>query len=288
MKIITMKCILLLLAGLGSLSAAPLSPVVLATTGDASIKTGSQAEQAIILKQAVPAGSILSTGTSRLALAVAPGQMVTLKRNTQLQLISTHDAAVGKGAELRLISGGVRCDIDPKYGHAEPVFKLYAGKDTIQAKGTQWETGVAADGSITTVVISSTVSISVQGGTFPVDVPAGSVLVSSYDGGALTGVKVVNLATGGVTSYATNGEPTTGLASATEMSAAAAVFQTALNENGATGGEVAALVAQINQTLVAAGLPATVSAGGTTTTSTENNSAPRDTTVSGSTPPTQP
>lgn len=255
----------------GAVNAVPLKPVVLATKGEAALKEGA----AVAPRQMVNTGSVLTTGKdSRLAIALAPGQMVVLKKNTQLEVVSAHDAAAGKGAVIRLIVGSVSCDIDPTHGHKEPVFKLLAGDQTIQAKGTKWESSVAADGSVTTVVVSSTVSVSVPGSSAPVPVTAGSVMVVSATGGAT----MVNLVTGQVTSFSADGSSESGPATAAQLGAAQAVFQTALADTGTTGAATTALVAQINTTLASAGVPTVV----TVTTGAEN--VGRDVTVSSEQP----
>lgn len=257
MKFMFSPVMMVLLSLAGSSLAAPLKPVILASKGQAEIATDKGDSKPVELKQSVTAGSTLSTGdSSRLAVALAPGQLVTLKKNSKLKITSTHDAASGQGAVIELLAGGVLCEIDPAHGHKEPVFKLHAGDHVMQAKGTSWETGTAADGQVTTVVLSSVVSITLPSGT-AVELPQGSVLVVTVQSGGASAAKVVNLVTGTVTTHGADGSSTPAAATTADLAAAQSAFQAALNgAASAPAPATVALVAQINATLTSQGLPA--------------------------------
>ena len=272
---------LLLLAGVLQVNAKTLLPVALASKGQSTVSSGSSPSAPVVLKQPLSAGSTITTDAEgRLALALGPGQMIVLHKASQVEIVSPYDDASGHGAVVQLIAGQVSCSIDPKFGHSGPVFKLLAGQQTIQAKGTAWQTGIAANGQVTNVVLSSTVNVAVAGGNFSANVSAGSVLISSYTNGGLTGAVLVNLVTGQATSYSSSGEPANAVASAAQLATASVAFQAAVNgassEGGGGSGSAAlnSLIASVNVTLNAAGISAI--------TSPSNTGAPlgRDSTVS--------
>ncbi len=194
-----------------------------------------------------------------MALAVAPGQVVLLDGNSQLRVRSLHDAEVGQGAILELLQGSVRCSVDPKQAQQGPVFKMWMKKEVIQARGTLWQSGHAEEGTTRTVVVSSTVGVAIDEANLKIDVAAGSLLISTYDGrGMWTGSKLINLVTGQTTEYPFGGGVTSRPASVTELGQAKGAFQTALaqltnfvlqEESG-----ILLLTSQINATLTAAGL----------------------------------
>lgn len=273
--------VLLLLIGSSlMLPAAPVKPVIIAQKGKPTV-TADGTSAVIETRQALSAGSVIETDkNSKVAIAVAPGQMVSLGSKGKLKIISIHDASIDKGAVVEVMLGSASCYIDPKHGHSGPVFELVAGKETIKAKGTTWTTSVSASGTVSTTVTSSAVTITTASGV-SIPAAAGSVVTSSA-----AGVVIVNLVTGTVTTVAADGGTSTGTASATQLSSAAASFQAAVNAavtspSGAEAAAVVALVASVNATLSAAGLP-TVSAGGGTSTGAaiDTGAAARDTATS--------
>lgn len=273
--------LLLLLGSTLMVSAVAVKPVVVAQRGQATVTAGS-ASTPLELKQAITAGSVVETDkTGKLALALAPGQMIVLGNKTKLKVVSIHDAETSQGAVVELVVGVANCYIDPKHGHSGPVFELVAGKESIKAKGTTWTTSKSEGGTVSTTVTSSAVSVSVSGGA-TIPVPAGAVVTSTYGAdGAWSGSVVVNLVTGQVTSFAADGTSQTGPATSTQLSQASASFSAALagaaSGPGGTAESAAltALVADVNSTLAAAGLP-TVGASTPTGNTTTNDPSTRD------------
>lgn len=244
---------------IGHVYAAPLQPVVLATRGEPMVSANGKSESLpIVLKQTVGAESKIVTGVDgQLALAIAPGQLLVIERNSSLEVKSVHSDS--KGAELLLSEGTVRCSIDPELGHTSPVYKVLVAQETIQAEGTVWQTGKASDGKTTTIVLSSRVSVSIEGMPgLTINVPAGSVLTSTYVNGVWTGSKVVNLVNGRVTSYSPAGV-VVGIATVTELGQARGDFISTLGQLtdlilGKESAGLSVLVSQINAVLAAAGL----------------------------------
>lgn len=265
----TKSVILLLLIGSALMaSGVPVKPVIVAQKGQPTAVTDG-VSAALQPRQALSAGSVIETDKdSRVAIAVAPGQMISLGAKGKLKIISIHDAAADKGAVVEVLLGSASCYIDPKHGHSGPVFELVAGKESIKAKGTTWTTNVSAGGTVSTTVTSSAVTVTTAGGGTSFPVAAGSVVTSTYAAdGSYSGSIVVNLVTGTATVVGADGESSSGPASTTQLGAAAASFQAAVNTSlaspsGAESAAVVALVASVNSTLAAAGLP-TVSTDGT-------------------------
>jgi len=262
--------LLLLFGSALMLPAVPLKPVVVAHRGQPTMTLG-DANAPLDIKQSISPGAIIETDKdSKVAVAIAPGQMVVLGNKTKLKVISIHDAEASKGAVIELEVGIASFYIDPKYGHSGPVFELIAGKETIKAKGTTWTTGKSGEGSsgtVSTTVTSSAVSVTPSGATASFTASAGSVVTSTYSpSGAWTGSVVVNLVTGTVTTISADGGSTTGSASAAQLASAAAGFQAAVNDAAAggvsssEGAALTALISNINTTLTNAGAGVTITA----------------------------
>lgn len=285
-----------LISSVPLIQAAPVKPVVLSTRGQPSMTLGGSSSP-LELKQSLSAGVIIETDkSSKVAVAIAPGQMVVLENRTTLKIISIHDTAASRGAVIELVGGSASFYIDPKYGQSGPVFELIAGTDSIKASGTTW-TSSRNGNTFSHTVTSSAVNITPAGTNTPFNVPAGSVVTSVYGpNGAWQGSTVVDLTTGKATGYspqASGAELTvsTGLATGVQMDGAAVTFQAAitavftnalLTAFGVTdlAAKTAVIVAAINAVLVANGSTVTVTTPGGSTTAgggTTGNTNTRDT-----------
>ncbi|TDU71379.1 FecR family protein [Prosthecobacter fusiformis] len=282
MKIKLPTLLLTMLAIAVQASAALLQPVILASKGEPSIlMVGQSATVPVTIKQTVPAGSVITTGSNgRVAVALGEGQLVVLDSNTQLSIRSVQNDS--GGAVVDLLYGTLRCSVDPERSGSGPAFTIMAGKESIQSKGTVWQTSKAADGTTTTVCLVSTVTVTIKGNLM-IDVPAGSVLISTYANGVWTGSKVINLATGQTTTYSPDGAggytSAVSVSSITELGQARDAFQTALGQLtdmilNAQSAALNVVIGQINGVLSAAGLPTLTPPAGI------SNSAERDSIVS--------
>jgi|GEM_PF-2566329 len=232
----------------------PLQPVVLATKGESSIQFGNNEQKGIQLKEAIPAGATITTGgEGRLALAIAPGQMVVLQKDTQLKIVSLHDSADLNGAVIELISGSVSCEIDPNKGKDNPSFKLKVGDEVVQAQGTGFQVSKTG-GTIQVVVLSSVVTFTSSTGQVSL-VNAGMVFVMTFSPtGSPTGGLIVNLLTGRGVVLSPTGEPTEAALTNAQLGFAAAAFQSAAAFAPVITPGFGTMVTQINATLSDSGV----------------------------------
>ena len=239
--------LIILLALVGHATATPLQPVVLASRGQPSVEAGSKAKAVpVTLKQPLSAGSVLTTGPQeRLAVAIAPGQLVSLDANSKLKVEAVHLAEPGHGAIIKLLQGIVRCSVNPELGHSAPVFTLIVKKESIQAQGTLWQTGIvegteAPISKTSTVVVNSTITVNIElsknADKLSLQVSANSVLTSVYEAEVWQESKIVNLVTKLLTRYVRTGPNTYAVttypASETELGQALAALQTAIGQMG--------------------------------------------------------
>ncbi len=241
--------------------AAPLRPVVLAQRGDVNVTPAKGAARTTQAGEVLARGERVDVrGETRAAIALAPGQMATLRNGGGLKMEALHDGRTG--ARVRLESGTVDCWIKPGRPADQPVFVLLAGKDSFQARGTLWTTTILDNGNVVTAVLHSTLALTLGESGAQIFVTAGHVITSEYNAeGQWLQTTLVDLTTGQKTLYlaAAPTSPLTSPASTTEIGQAAAFFQNGLDSASGWTTEslrdATLLVTQINAVLNSAGLP---------------------------------
>jgi hypothetical protein len=253
--------ILLTMVTIGAWASQPLRPVVLAQRGEAFASEGGAEPRALRQGESLATGTEVATAEAgRASVAVAPGQLVTLREAGCLQLERLHDAT--GGARLRLTKGTLICHIHESKPQQQPSFELRAGNQILSARGTLWTTTVTPDGDVFTAVLHSTVSLQLGETGVEIAVQAGRVVISSYTAaGEWLQTSIIDLTSGQKTLYLASAPtaPLTSLATAVELGEAAAGFQQALNvAAGWTAESIQAthlLITQINAVLIAQALP---------------------------------
>jgi hypothetical protein len=239
----------------------PLRPVVLAQRGEVQVVDVQQQTRSVRQGDALSAGERLeSSANARCALALAPGQLVTLRGNGRLVLERLHDDS--GGAHLKLEKGSLLCHLHEKRPKQQPPFELQAGNQRLSARGTLWTTTVTPDGDVFTSVLHSTVSLTLGDSGVAISVQAGRVVISRYSAaGEWLQTSLIDLTSGQKILYLADAPdaPLESLATAVELGAAAAGFQQALNSAAGWTAEsiegTNLLITQINALLSAQGLP---------------------------------